>query len=81
MAYMTFSFTFTLCPGGTDENSPAFQRWVCGARRISPVGTAEARVLGRPSGTSGCSDVALHAAERTLHAASLNRNLCAPSVF
>jgi len=25
MAYLTFALTVTLCPGGTSENSPAFQ--------------------------------------------------------
>jgi hypothetical protein len=44
-----------LCPGGTHENSPAFQRWVCLALWLSPAGTAEAAVLSRPCGTSGCS--------------------------
>src|SRR5260370_22075026 len=36
------------CPGGTSENSPAFQRWVRGLCGISPVGTAEKRLV-RPS--------------------------------
>ena len=29
------------CPGGTGENSPAFQRWVRTSRSISPEGTTE----------------------------------------
>src|SRR5437899_4055014 len=29
------------CPGGTDENSPAFQRWDVCHTRTSPEGTAE----------------------------------------
>src|SRR5437899_1099308 len=29
------------CPGGTGENSPAFQRWDACHARISPEGTAE----------------------------------------
>jgi hypothetical protein len=39
------------CPGGILENSPAFQRWVCTAARISPEGTAEVSALNRPFGT------------------------------
>ena len=39
------------CPGGTNDNSPAFQRWVCTPEGISPEGTAENRWLSRPSGT------------------------------
>src|SRR5437762_3172828 len=31
------------CPGGTDENSPAFQRWDVCHTRTSPEGTAERR--------------------------------------
>ena len=38
-------------PGGTDENSPAFQRRVCTTVGISPEGTAEAVVFSRPFGT------------------------------
>lgn len=38
-------------PGGTEDNSPAFQRWVCTARRTSPGGTIEIAVVSRPFGT------------------------------
>jgi len=31
-----------ICPGGTSENSPAFQRWVPARHSIRPEGTAEA---------------------------------------
>jgi len=31
------------CPGGTSDNSPAFQRWVEVSREVSPEGTAEER--------------------------------------
>src|ERR1035438_8711217 len=41
-------------PGGMVENSPAFQRWVCMAGRISPEGTTEAAGLNRPFGTQRC---------------------------
>ena len=39
------------CPGGTFENSPAFQRRVRSDRWLSPEGTAELVVLSRPFGT------------------------------
>ncbi len=35
------SFAPAFCPGGTSENSPAFQRWVWPQRGASPEGTAE----------------------------------------
>ena len=37
------------CPGGTTDNSPAFQRWVCKARGISPEETVEGAILKHPS--------------------------------
>ena len=41
-----------MCPGGTFENSPAFQRRGMYKRRPSPEGTAEInRRLSRPFGT------------------------------
>src|SRR5438445_2692055 len=41
------------CPGGTSDNSPAFQRRVAPRRGTSPEGTAEIHDSGfsRPSGT------------------------------
>ena len=42
---------FCPCPGGTPENSPAFQRWDRSPSVPSPEGTAEAAVLNRPVGT------------------------------
>ena len=36
------------CPGGTPENSPAFQRWVSAVAATSPEGTADSRPL-RPA--------------------------------
>src|SRR5947208_1385702 len=38
-------------PGGTNENSPAFQRWGRRSGGISPVGTAE-RLLSRNHGSA-----------------------------
>src|SRR5437870_403160 len=41
-----------LCPGGTFENSPAFQRWEKGSIQPSPEGTAETvQSFSRPCGT------------------------------
>jgi hypothetical protein len=41
------------CPGGTTENSPAFQRWVWTPGRPSPEGTADtAPSVSRPFGTN-----------------------------
>ena len=37
-------------PEGTDEKSPAFQRWVRGPKGIRPKGTAEAS---HPAATCG----------------------------
>jgi len=42
---------FCSCPGGSNDNSPAFQRWVCTPAVISPEGTSEAAVRRRPFGT------------------------------
>src|SRR5208283_2785128 len=46
------------CPGGTNGNSPAFQRWVGPARQPSPEGTADGtgvahkrNLFSRPCGT------------------------------
>jgi hypothetical protein len=39
-------------PGGTNENSPAFQRRVEAVAEISPDGTVENVGVGRPFGTS-----------------------------
>src|ERR1035437_1222772 len=45
------NYRFERCPGGTDENSPGFQPWVCAGTGGSPEGTAEAAKLNRPFGT------------------------------
>src|ERR1051326_7621512 len=64
-------------PGGTDENSPAFQRWVGCGRRVSPDGTAE---IGRMR--ASCLTPGAHGATRPAWAfsgASVGRAvLCAP---
>ena len=41
-----------LRPGGTNDNSPAFQRWDRSHRALSPEGTVETRCLSRPFGTN-----------------------------
>jgi hypothetical protein len=44
--------TIGLCPAGTPDNSPAFQRRAETIKTISPAGTAEVeRIISRPFGT------------------------------
>ena len=45
--------TLAVCPGGTSENSPAFQRWDRCRIVLSPAGTAEPACL-QPSLRDSC---------------------------
>ena len=55
--WVCFGVRAEACPGGTSDNSPAFQRWVGAETETSPEGTIENRVSGldfcRPYGTWG----------------------------